>query len=501
MEEPLPFDHFRTLYNMLKTYSYPAEEVLVLEAIANSMDAKAKEIRISFQKSAGKRYVIFRDDGKGMNAKDFLNYHMVSGSQKSKGEGIGFAGVGAKIYLASYDGCEITTITCTGKNILASKMFSRNKKVLYKTSMKEGLKNIIGSRKVRRFKGTEYQVMVTNSAFDNIRKEITRNLQFWFNYALISGSLVVYVGGKKVPSWIPKGKDKKIILYHKGEKIHCHFWISDEEIPEERRHIVYSVYGKRIKNETGDFIIGISPDKVNKVFGIADVTLLTKDLTTSKEDFDKNKRTFTVRTKIKEAFKNFLRDEGLLANEIPKDISAIATSNELTRRLDKVLSSKDYRFLNPWLSQRVRFVAVPNPDGTITISEVEGSQTVSGTKGGARHGEGISVGGDSNGTGYVEDTDGDQKGEIVKRRSRGLQIVNLNFPKDSREGWVSEEAKAIIYNTGHTFAKNFENSPGLYAYNQIRVAISALVERAGEKMELPAKQAMDIFADVLHKTW
>jgi len=486
---------------MLKTYSYPAEEVLVLEAIANSMDAKAKEIRISFQKSAGKRYVTFRDDGKGMNAKDFLNYHMVSGSQKSKGEGIGFAGVGAKIYLASYDGCEITTISCTGKNIVASKMFSRNKKVFYKTSMKEGLKNIVGSKKVRRFKGTEYQVMVTNSAFDNIRKDVTRNLQFWFNYALISGSLVVYVDGKKVKPWIPKGKDKKITLYHKGEKISCRFWISEEEIPEERRHIVYSVHGKRIKNETGDFIIGISPDKANKVFGIVDVTLLTKDLTTSKEDFYKNKRTFTVRTKIKEAFKNFLIDEGLLSNEIPKDISAIATSNELTRRLDKVLSSKEYRFLNPWISPRTRFVAVPNLDGTITISEVEGSQRVTGTTGGGGQGDGISVGGDDDSKGYVEDSEGTEKGELVKRRSRGLEIVNLNFPKDPREGWVSDEAKAIIYNTGHSFAKNFENSPGLFAYNQIRVAIGALVERAGEKMELPAKKAMDIFADVLHKTW
>jgi len=157
--------------------------------------------------------------------------------------------------------------------------------------------------------------------------------------------------------------------------------------------------------------------------------------------------------------------------------------------------------LNPWLGPRVRFVAIPNEDGTITISEEEGSQNVTGTKGGQRQGGGVSIAGDSNGKGYVEDEQGDQKGELVKRRSRGLQIVNLNFPKDNREGWVSEEAKAIIYNTGHQFAKNFEHSPSLFAYNQTRVAIGALIERASETMPLPAKQAMDIFADVLHKTW
>lgn len=500
MEQPLPFDHYKTLYNMLKTYSYNDEDVLVLEAIANSLDAKAKEIRIYFKKSRGNRYIIFRDNGVGMNAYEFENYHKVSSSLKSKGEGIGFAGVGAKIYLAAYDGCEIITITCKGKKILASRMRNNRKKVVYSTSITEGLKKILG-KSVRRFKGTEYQVKLTDSGFDYLKKEVIRILRFWFNYALISGSLVVYVDGKKIKPWIPSGKHVKTILQHQGEKITCHFWVSEEEIPEERRHLVYTVYGKRIKNESGDFIIGLTPDKVNKVFGIVDVTLLTKDLTTSKEDFDKNKRTFSVRTKVREAFKKFLQDEGLLVIQIPKDISALATANELTKRLDQVLSTKDYRFLNPWLGTRVRFVTIPNEDGTVTISEVEDSQNVTGTKGGRRFGGGVSVVGDSDSKGYAIDPKGDQKGELVKRRSRGLQIVNLDFPKDKREGWVSNEAKAIIYNIGHQFAKNFENSPSLFAYNQTRVAIAALIERASEKMELPAKQAMDIFADVLHKTW
>jgi len=436
----------------------------------------------------------------GMNANEFLNYHKVSSSLKSKGEGIGFAGVGAKIYLAAYDGCEIITTTCKGNNILASRMRNNRKNVVYSTSMKEGLWDILG-RSVRKFKGTEYQVKLTDSGFDYLQKEIINILKFWFNYALISDTLVVYIDGKKVKPWIPSGKHAKTLLYYKGEKITCHFWISDEEIPEERRHVVYAVHGKRIKNESGDFVFGLPADKLNKVFGIADVSLLTKDLTTSKEDFDKNKRTFSVRTKVKEAFRKFLQDEGLLVTEMPKDISALATTNELTKRLDEVLSSKDYRFLNPWISTRIRFVPVPNEDGTITMSEVEGSQSVTGTKGGNRYGGGISVAGDSDSKGYAIDPKGDQKGELVKRRSRGLQIVNLNFPKDKREGWVSDEAKAIIYNTGYSFAKNFENNPSLFAYNQTRVAIAALIERAGEKMDLPAKQAMDIFADVLHKTW
>lgn len=36
---------------------------------------------------------------------------------QEKGEGIGFAGVGAKIYLASRDGSEILTVTSTSNNI------------------------------------------------------------------------------------------------------------------------------------------------------------------------------------------------------------------------------------------------------------------------------------------------------------------------------------------------------------------------------------------------
>jgi hypothetical protein len=46
MAKDLQFRHYETLHNLLKMYSREPEEVLVLEAVANGMDAKAKKIEI-----------------------------------------------------------------------------------------------------------------------------------------------------------------------------------------------------------------------------------------------------------------------------------------------------------------------------------------------------------------------------------------------------------------------------------------------------------------------
>jgi hypothetical protein len=71
-----------------------------------------------------------------MTKEQFINYHTVSFSQKQKEEGIGFVGVGAKIYSASRDGSEILIVTGTGtNNILASKMYWIGKRIEYDSSV------------------------------------------------------------------------------------------------------------------------------------------------------------------------------------------------------------------------------------------------------------------------------------------------------------------------------------------------------------------------------
>jgi HSP90 family molecular chaperone len=76
-------------------YTLDVAEVVLVELIANSLDAGATQIKISFDQK--KRILIVEDNGCGMSAENFEQYHDFAVGLKTRGTGIGFAGVGAKI--------------------------------------------------------------------------------------------------------------------------------------------------------------------------------------------------------------------------------------------------------------------------------------------------------------------------------------------------------------------------------------------------------------------
>ena len=500
MGDPLPIKLYETLNNLLKMYTYPHEEVLVLEAVANGIDANADRINISFEKDGNDKFILFQDNGRGMTSEEFENYHTISLSSKTKGEGIGFAGVGAKIFLASDDGSEIITITSRGNKPLASKMYRKGTKVEYETSERVGLEEILDGTKVRSFRGTIYKVKLTKDGFDYLLDKITEILQFWFNQAIISETLQLYVDGKSVKYWKPKGTFEKKIVMFKKEKIPCYYWITEENIPETLRHIVYSVYGKRIRNELVDFSYQIKGDLYDKVFCIADVSILAKHLNSNKEDFMKNYFVNGLKSKIKSEFYNFLQSKGLIIRSKEKGLSDNVITNELTRRLDKLLQQKDLKFLNPWLNPRIRFMAVADENGSTTIKEVEGSQTIH-DEGKGGNGDGIfTVGEDEAIKGYTEDKKGDLAGTMEERRARGMSIIIEDYPDDPREGWIDMNNRGVVYNSGNKFAMNFQRTI-LFEYNVIRVIISTLVKAANDKVPMDAKVALDTFEKVLHSAW
>ena len=166
MAKDLQIQLYETLRNLLNSYSRQPEEVLVLETVGNGIDAKSKKIDIILTKDKEEYFIAFHNNGLPMSNKDFENYHTVSSSSKVKGEGIGFAGVGAKIYLGVEHETEIITIT--GKNeksLFVSRMYRNGKKIEYETNLEEpfpeSLHKIINNDKVKHTYGTTYQVRLT----------------------------------------------------------------------------------------------------------------------------------------------------------------------------------------------------------------------------------------------------------------------------------------------------------------------------------------------------
>ena len=85
------------LEDLRDAYPDAIEETILSEVIANALDSGASHVRVLTDPSA--RTVVFVDDGCGMGRRDLARYHDLASSTKTRGEGIGFAGVGIKLGL------------------------------------------------------------------------------------------------------------------------------------------------------------------------------------------------------------------------------------------------------------------------------------------------------------------------------------------------------------------------------------------------------------------
>ena len=88
--------NFRKLvHDLADMYQDHTFDVVLTELVANALDAGAGEIAISWDER--RRVLVAADDGAGMDAGAFEQYHDFAAELKTRGDGIGFAGVGAKI--------------------------------------------------------------------------------------------------------------------------------------------------------------------------------------------------------------------------------------------------------------------------------------------------------------------------------------------------------------------------------------------------------------------
>src|SRR5215475_10519724 len=90
-------DLLHLLEDLRDAYPGPAEETILTEIVANSLDSGATLIAATADPA--QRTFTLVDDGAGMRRRELARYHDIAASTKVKGEGIGFAGVGIKMSL------------------------------------------------------------------------------------------------------------------------------------------------------------------------------------------------------------------------------------------------------------------------------------------------------------------------------------------------------------------------------------------------------------------
>lgn len=494
MGRPILFNRMETLKNLLSFYQdrgMGGEVVLVSEAIANAADAFREDstrnplIKITFDIRGNDHYVSFHNNASPMKKSQFAEkYHTISSSTKQKGEGIGFAGVGAKVFLASDDGGEIITITGDKENPMYSRMYRTAGDLEFETSLEDDLVNIKNFATDHEY-GTTYRVKLTKKIYSHLRLSIDSIIKFWWNESLLSNRMKIMVEKTEIAPYKPGIMQSRTASW-RGTKMKCYMFISDKDLEPDLQHIVYNVFGKRINNEKIRSEIRLKQKYEKKIFCAVDVSPLAKHLIANKENFEKNGTVAACKSAVQKVFVKFLQDNDML-EKVDMRQGETAMNNELTKRFDDLLKQEKFKELNPFLT------AMRPVPGNGNEGVPSGDPEPSGNPK-------PSTDGDGDRNHRDQRRNGENRGHGRERRLPGLNIVLVDSPNDP-ESWVDIAKGAVVINVGHPFYKRISGNTHLVNFNYARLMIDALIKYKSEHVDWDPKRTVEMSGELLRSVW
>jgi len=437
--------NYRKLLNDIReAYPHDALETLIVETFANSLDAEAEHIEITVDPET---YRIL-DDGKGMTRYEFKEYHNIASMTKERGSGgIGFAGVGAKIYLdkARY----IYTETRSRRFYGASEWQFLGEIPKWKVVAPKGrVPGRTGTFVETKLGSEDAGRMTKKFVIECLRRNYNAVLLGWY------GKKDVRVNGTPITAWKPEkieeryerpsawiGRNRARILFVKA----------NGEIPEDFRGVSIVVYGKTVVSGEWFNQYALSADKIH---GMVKADFLINAINTSKTQINKTSSKWQrLRVEVGRILSDWLEDIGDKVTP-PKVSSEIKRmTNEIEKSINRVIlgSPELIDLANKFFqSIRKRKTAIKSSGGELRGREVEGMQRVPGTIGGSTLGHGVPTVGPEDGTGIVEDADGNVE---VTRVTRGMRAgIKISFSErinDPNEGFLDVATRTIMINTAH----------------------------------------------------
>jgi hypothetical protein len=280
-------DLLHLLEDLRDAYSGALEETILTEIVANALDSGAGRIAVTTDPAA--RTLTVADDGRGMQRRDLKRYHDIATSTKTRGEGIGFAGVGIKLGLLACE--EVLTETRRGKSHVASSwhLASRHR-APWRWVPPVGL---VGER------GTAVRLRVENvlsplvdAGF--VEGVLRRHYEPLFERALgpilaphYPRGVQLEVNGRVVArDDAPAGEVAPIevrMLRKRKPSASGYLVRATVPLPEDRRGVAVSTFGKVIKR--GWDWLGLTTAEPDRIAGLIEVPPLAECLTLNKADF------------------------------------------------------------------------------------------------------------------------------------------------------------------------------------------------------------------------
>ena len=441
--------------DLAEMYPFEVPEVIFVELVANALDAKATSISIDF--NASTKILTIVDNGKGMDASEFDQYHDFAAGLKTRGTGIGFAGVGAKISFNIAN--RVVTETRGTTYFGGSNWFLQSKNKLIWEDIEPTLLFGHGTRVQVEFRA---ETKIPYSTSEHIVNLLYRHylplldtdfLDWYDRLGYYSRDLRFIVNGQVVR---PIETARKFDLSNvrtfspmrAGKSIgYGILGLASAEYPiaPDLCGVIVCTRGKVIKSEMFNQFPGSFGARV---LGLVEVPGLVSFLTTSKTDFIrriKHKDFENLYSPVRQEFKSWLNELGVE----PPTPSDTDEARVLERELKKVLD--DIPELADFFGFRARKkVFSPSVSGETPVTTHEGVEPTF-PVGSGEAGEGLAIldVGDQPGTTLVEDKEHPTTiaTPISRVARRGPKIEISNQPDRQDLAWV--EGSTIYINTGH----------------------------------------------------
>ena len=351
-------DLLHLLKDLRDAYPGSIEETIVTEMVANALDSGATTIQLMTDSAESTITVV--DNGRGMLQKELRQYHDIAATTKSRGGGIGFAGVGIKLGLLVSD--EVFTETRVGpQHIATTWRLSSKRRAPWDWVTPEGLV---------RDRGTGVRLRVRNALSPlvdpgYVEGLLYRHFEPLFDPAFESilsrqypNGIRFVINGRTLARRVWNGTQRGTItikLPRKHKPSATGFLVrQNEPLSEDRRGIAISTFGKVIKR--GWDWLAITPAEPDEVGGLIEAPLLAQSLTLNKADFIRvgtnGAPYIAFRKAIQEAVAAQLEEWGI-SRERPAQNRRRAT-RPMERDLERVLlnMADDFPLLSTLMERR-----------------------------------------------------------------------------------------------------------------------------------------------------
>jgi hypothetical protein len=282
-------DLLHLLEDLADAYPGDLDETILTEIVANSLDSGASRIALTIDPTAPTFCVV--DDGRGMRRSDLRRFHDIAATSKTRGEGIGFAGVGIKLGLLVSD--QVVTETRRGKDHLATTWALAGRQrapwqwmpplglvsergTAVRLRLTTALSPLVDAAYVENALRRHFEPLFDESLDEVLRAHYPRGITFAINGREISRSVPRVAGPDVAPIAVRVAGRRKPSAF--GYLIR-----EQRPLPEELRGIAVSTFGKVIKR--GWDWLGVIPSAPDRVRGVVEIPALAACLTLNKVDF------------------------------------------------------------------------------------------------------------------------------------------------------------------------------------------------------------------------